>query len=95
MIEFGSPQTRRSRVLVADDAQGMVSLYQKLLRSDGHEVFAASDGEAQNLVADVSRLEETLGLCACVDLEEGLKRAFAAGQKIPGRRTWRSDRRAA
>jgi len=58
-------------------------------------VFAASDGEAQNLTADVRRLEKTLGLCACVDLEEGLKRTFAAEQKIPGGRTWRSDRRAA
>ena len=58
-------------------------------------VFAASNGEAQNLMADVSRLEETLGLCACVDLEEGLKRTFVAEQKFSGKRTWRSDRRAA
>jgi UDP-glucose 4-epimerase len=58
-------------------------------------VFAASDGEAQNLVADVSRLEEALGLCACVDLEEGLKWAFVAEQRLTGERTWRSDRRAA
>jgi UDP-glucose 4-epimerase len=58
-------------------------------------VFAASDGEAQNLTADVRRLEKALGLCACVDLEEGLKRTFVAEQKISGGRTWRSDRRAA
>ena len=46
-------------------------------------------------MADVSRLEETLGLCALVDLEDGLERAFAAEQKLSGGRAWRSDRRAA
>lgn len=58
-------------------------------------LFAASEREGQNLVADVSRLEETLGLCPCVDLEEGLERTFAAGQDLSGERTWRSDRRVA
>ena len=58
-------------------------------------LFVDSDREAQNLVADVRRLEETLGLCACVALEEGLERTFAAGQELSGGRTWRSDRQAA
>jgi len=74
----------------------ILDLAEALGRLAGRQpVFAASDGEAQNLMADVSRLEETLGLCACVDLEEGLKRTFVAEQKTSGGRTWRSDRRAA
>jgi nucleoside-diphosphate-sugar epimerase len=58
-------------------------------------LFAASERDGQNLTADVSRLEERLGLCACVDLEEGLERTFAAEQELSGERAWRSDRRAA
>ena len=47
MIEFGadSPQ-RRSRVLVADDADSVRALYSKLLDVDGHEVIGVSDGAA-------------------------------------------------
>jgi nucleoside-diphosphate-sugar epimerase len=58
-------------------------------------VLAASDKEGQNLVADVRHLEETLGLQARVDLEEGLARTFATEKKRSGGRSWRSDRRAA
>ena len=48
MIEFGSasPNPRRSRVLVADDAQSIRELYTKLLAVDGHEVIEVADGAA-------------------------------------------------
>lgn len=37
---------RRSRVLVADDTESVRSLFERLLRSDGHDVISAADGHA-------------------------------------------------
>ena len=37
---------RRSRVLVADDAARIRSLFARLLTTDGHEVISAADGQA-------------------------------------------------
>jgi nucleoside-diphosphate-sugar epimerase len=58
-------------------------------------LFETSGREGQNLVADVRRLEQTLGLRARIDLEEGLVRTFGAEQKPSGRRAWQINRRAA
>jgi putative two-component system response regulator len=37
---------RRTRVLVADDSSNVRSLFERLLRTDGHEVISAPDGQA-------------------------------------------------
>lgn len=44
MIESFSQLSRRSRVLVADDNESVQALFGKLLRADGHDVLAVSDG---------------------------------------------------
>src|SRR5687767_10156563 len=42
-----TPQlTRQSRVLVADDTEGVRTLFRKLLTTDGHDVVIAADGLA-------------------------------------------------
>jgi len=58
-------------------------------------VFATSGEKGQDLMADVRRLEETLGFRARVDLDEGLGRTFTVAEKPSGGRVWRRDRRAA
>jgi len=42
----GLQTARRCRVLVADDASSVRSLFERLLRMDGHEVVSAPDGQA-------------------------------------------------
>jgi putative two-component system response regulator len=39
-------RTRPCRVLVADDSDGIRTLFRRLLGADGHEVFLAPDGES-------------------------------------------------
>jgi len=40
------PAARRTRVLIADDSDGIRTLFSKLLLADGHEVIVATDGIA-------------------------------------------------
>jgi putative two-component system response regulator len=51
--ETASLGTRRSRVLIVDDAESIRLLFQRLLITDGHEVLSVADGEAA--LAAVSR----------------------------------------
>jgi len=46
VMTSGLRSPRRSRVLVADDADRVRSLFVRLLSTDGHEVISASNGEA-------------------------------------------------
>ena len=45
-MTYGLRSPRRSRVLVADDADRVRSLFVRLLGADGREVISASDGRA-------------------------------------------------
>jgi putative two-component system response regulator len=51
--ESVAPGSRRSRVLVVDDAESIRMMFQRLLTTDGHEVLSVADGEAA--LAAVSR----------------------------------------
>lgn len=52
-MDFPLPETRPSRVLVADDTQAICELFRRLLTADGHEVISVGDGlSALDVVRD-------------------------------------------
>ena len=61
MIEPPNEDSRRTRVLVADDTESVRALFRKLLTADGHDVMVVQDG--QQAVAAVSQHHPDVILC--------------------------------
>jgi putative two-component system response regulator len=70
---------RRTRVLVADDTEGIRTLFRRLLAADGHEVILATDGIAaldavDRFHPDVILLDVTMPGASGLDVCRRLKR---------------------
>ncbi len=67
-----TPGSRRSRVLVADDREGIRSLFSRLLTADGHEIVLAADG-ASALAAVHRDHPDVILLDVAMPLVDGLE----------------------